>query len=95
AYHGEIALDPATGAVLRIMLKTDLSPDVVDLRRADLAVNYKRIDIGGRSYILPTRSISLWKTPIVVAINDVVFDHYHQFRGEMRIVPPDGGEQPQ
>ena len=95
AYHGEIALEPATGAVLRIVLKTDLSPDVVDLRRADLAVDYKRIDIGGRSYILPTRSISLWKTPTVVAINDVVFDHYHQFRGEMRIVPSDGTDQPQ
>jgi hypothetical protein len=95
AYHGEIALEPATGAVLRIVLKTDLSPDDVDLRRADLAVDYKRIDIGGRSYILPTRSISLSKTPTVVAINDVVFDHYHQFRGEMRIVPSDGTDQPQ
>jgi hypothetical protein len=93
AYHGEIALEPATGAVLRIVLKTDLSPDAVDLRRADLAIDYKRIDIGGRSYILPTRSVSLWKTPTVVAINDVVFDHYHQFRGEIKIVPSNNSDQ--
>jgi hypothetical protein len=93
AYHGEIALEPATGAVLRIVLKSDLSPDVVDLRRADLVVDYKRIDIGGRRYILPARSISLSKAPTAVAINDVVFDQYHQFRGEMRIVPSDGSDQ--
>jgi hypothetical protein len=94
-YHGEIALEPSTGAVLRIVLKTDLSHDVVDLRRADLAVDYKRVDIGGRSYILPTRSVSLLKTSTVVAINDVVFDNYHQFRGEMRIASSDGTDQPQ
>ncbi len=93
AYHGEIALEPATGAVLRVVLKTDLSPDVVDLMRADLAFDYKRIDIGGRSYILPARSVSLLKTPTVVAINDVVFDNYHQFRGEMKIVPSDNSDQ--
>jgi hypothetical protein len=93
AYHGEIAIEPTTGAVLRIVLKADLAPDL-DLSRADLA-DYKRVDIGGRSYILPTRSISLSKTPTVVAINDVVFDQYHQFRGEMRIVPSDSRDQPQ
>jgi hypothetical protein len=25
--------------------------------------------------------------PIVTAINDVVFDNYHQFRGEVRMLP--------
>lgn len=94
AYHGEIAIEPATGAVLRIVLKADLAPDI-DLSRADLAVNYKRVDIGGRSYVLPVKSVSLSKTPTIVAINDVVFDDYHQFRGEMRIVPSDGNDQPQ
>ncbi len=88
AYHGEIAIEQATGAVLRIVLKADLTSDV-DLSRADLAIDYKRVEIGGRNYILPSKSVSISTTPAVVAINDVVFDHYHQFRGEMRIVPED------
>jgi hypothetical protein len=31
--------------------------------------------------------------PKVTAINDVVFDNYHQFRGEMRILPADNADQ--
>jgi hypothetical protein len=31
--------------------------------------------------------------PLVTAINDVVFDDYHRFRGEVRIVQPDSVEQ--
>jgi hypothetical protein len=93
AYHGEIAVEPATGSVLRIVLKTDLTPDV-DLSRADLAVDYKRVDIGGRNYILPVRSVSVSTTPLIIAINDAVFDHYHQFRGEMRILSAEAVNQP-
>lgn len=104
AYHGEIALNPATGAVLRIVLITDLKPDV-NLKRVDIVVDYGPVDIGGHTYICPVRSVSIstdnepvikrisngmiWLGPGIIAINDVVFDHYHEFRGEMRIVPPD------
>ena len=31
--------------------------------------------------------------PKVTAINDVVFEDYHQFRGEMRILPADSADQ--
>jgi hypothetical protein len=104
AYHGEIALNPATGAVLRIVLITDLKPDL-SLKRADIVVDYGPVDIGGHTYICPVKSVSIsmdnepatvikgisngmnWLGPRIIAINDVVFDHYHQFRGEMRIVP--------
>jgi hypothetical protein len=104
AYHGEIALNPATGAVLRIVLIADLKPDV-NLKRADIVVDYGPVDIGGHTYICPVRSVSIsrdnepvikrisngtiWLGPGIIAINQVVFDHYHEFRGEMRIVPAD------
>lgn len=113
AYHGEIAIDPASGAVLRLVLKTDLQPDF-PIKRADVLVEYGPVEIGGRTFICPVKSISITKTgksvfsgrafqdgnrpkqadsndgPLMTAINDVVFDHYHQFRSEVRILPADG-----
>lgn len=102
AYHGEIAVNPVTGAVLRIALMTDLKPDVV-LKRADTVIEYGPVDIGGHTHICPIKSASIstenpqvikgipdsisWLGPRIIAINDVEFDHYHQFRGEVRIVP--------
>ena len=126
AYHGEIAIDPASGAVLRLVVKTDLLPGL-PMERIDLAVNYGPVEIGGKIYICPTRSTSISQAealvffgfmyyvdkngkrshdpndkvqqftrvnvPLVTAINDVVFDDYHRFRGEVRIVQPDSVEQ--
>jgi hypothetical protein len=113
-YHGEITVDPATGAVLRLVIKTDLKPGP-QMLRADLLVEYSPVEIGGKSYICPARSISISKAvevvsrevtspdgkatytvlagmPNVTSINDVVFDNYHQFRGEMRILPADNAD---
>jgi len=67
-YHGEMAIDPESGAILRLVLKTDLeaSPllhveadDETPLRRADILVEYGPVVIGGHSYICPLRSISV------------------------------------
>ena len=58
AYHGEIAINPDTGAILRIVLKTDLKPGI-ELRRMDLVVDYAPVSIGGKSFICPVKSVSL------------------------------------
>lgn len=58
AYHGEIAIDPQTGAIVRIVLRTDLRSGI-ELRRMDLAVDYAPVTIGGRSYICPLKSVSI------------------------------------
>jgi len=126
AYHGEIAIDPVSGAILRLVVKTDLMPGL-PMERIDLVVNYGPVEIGGKTYICPTKSTSISKAaalaffgylyyvdkkggpdydphdkvqqftrvsvPLVTAINDVVFDDYHQFRGEVRLVPSDDAEQ--
>lgn len=114
AYHGEIAVDPKSGAVLRVVLKADLKPGL-PVMRADSMLEYSPVEIGGKSYICPLKSVSIstatdnvtktvWKdtitqpfqefvdAPKVTAINDIVFDHYHQFRGEMRILPANSAE---
>jgi hypothetical protein len=114
-YHGEIAVNPETGDVLRLVVKTDLKTDV-PMYRADVVVEYGAVEIGGKTYICPIKSIAIstamalftpgmgiyvetepdWGTNMggkdqfkVTSINDVIFDNYHKFQSEMRILPFD------
>jgi hypothetical protein len=57
-YHGEIAVDPATGTILRLTLRADMTDDD-PLATADLMVEYGSIEIGGQSYICPIRSVAI------------------------------------
>ena len=58
AYHGEIAIDPATGSILRIAIQADLN-NAYPLTRADLAVEYGPVEIGGKTYICPLHSVAI------------------------------------
>ena len=105
AYHGEIAIDPVTGAVVRLVLQTELQP-TYPIVRADVVVEYGPVEMGGKTYICPVKSISISKSPIrqgngvwysnstatglkKTAINDYVFENYHLFRGDARILTGD------
>jgi hypothetical protein len=57
AYHGEIAIDPASGAVLRVAVEQNLQ-GFVPADRADLMVAYGPVTIDDRKYICPVRSVS-------------------------------------
>jgi hypothetical protein len=107
-FHGEIAIDPATGAVYRLVIITDLSPSD-PIFQAEIMVEYEPVDIGGKTYICPRKSVTITTAiaPIVhrsycsnddcspphvyrpkdTAINDTVYDSYHVFRSESRILP--------
>ncbi len=57
-YHGEIAVDPSTGAILRLVLQADLQPDD-PISRADVEVEYAPVALGGATFICPTRSVAV------------------------------------
>ena len=57
AYHGEVSVDPATGIILRVTIEADFEPGV-EMKRADIMVEYGPVDIGGTHYICPLRSVS-------------------------------------
>ncbi len=57
-YHGTIAIDPATGAVLRITIQAELSHGD-PLLRAETMVEYSSVGIGDRQFICPVRSIAI------------------------------------
>jgi len=101
-YHGEIAIDPATGSILRLTVEADLEPDL-PLNRSDVMVEYGPVEIGGKTYICPLHSVSIsrgrtlrrlqdWGEafstygPFETMLNDVSFSDYHVFRSESRML---------
>jgi VWFA-related protein len=93
-YHGDLALDPAAGTVLRLTLEADLSNQL--LTNAGIAVEYGNVEIDGKSYVCPIRSVavSLEYNPAVRVIggsamlkriNEVSFTNYHKFGSTARI----------
>lgn len=58
AYHGEIAVDPSSGTILRLTLRADLDPDD-PMSKADLMVEYGSVEIGGQKYVCPVKSVAL------------------------------------
>ena len=102
-FHGEFAIDPASGAILRLTLEADLEPRL-PLDRSDIMVEYGPQVLGGRTYICPARSVSIsrqrvimdmhgWSesykvyAPFETLLNDVAFDKYHLFRPTVRMLP--------
>jgi hypothetical protein len=109
-YHGEIAVDPVSGTILRLVLAADMKPDDFTVK-SGIAVEYGRVEIGGRSYFGPVKSVSstlahsplqmdpqgcLWNEALPglkTSLNDVVFEDYHMFRAETRVLAGNEGDQ--
>jgi len=68
-YHGEIAIDPASGAILRIVVVADLEQKL-PLEWSGVVVEYGPVDIGGKTYIYPTRSVALTRSRTVRILHE-------------------------
>ena len=101
-YHGELMIDPESGAILRLTVEADLEPRM-PLMRSNIMVQYGPETIGGNTYICPAHSVSLWRGrrsvqvhewgesfrvygPFETMLDDVSFGDYHMFRGEAHIL---------
>ena len=106
AYHGEIAFDPVTGAILRMTMEAEMPPNEV-VSTAGMYVEYAPVEIGGKTYICPVKSVSIlkahtalppkgmqsaasYKGPAKTFLNDVAFGQYRRFGSETRILTGDG-----
>jgi hypothetical protein len=90
AYRGEIAIDSADGAILRIVLRLDPEAYHWLLSPADMEVEYGPVVIGDKTYICPVKGVAVsggWEN---LWLNDVVFEQYHLFRSDVRILPDFG-----
>lgn len=95
-YHGELFLDPKSGAIVRVTLEAELGPAEV-IRRAAISVEYGEVEIGGTKYICPVRSVAISEdmdrpgkviggAVPVRRINETTFTGYHRFGSESRIL---------
>lgn len=105
AYHGEIAVDPATGTIERISILSEASPPFQNAGTGIL-VEYGAVVLGGRSTICPLHGVAISKTPVVLGLdslhsaetpweidlNDVAFTRYHLFRADVRILNKEESE---
>jgi VWFA-related protein len=117
-YHGEMAVDPANGAILRLTLEADLKP-ADKIVRSEILVEYGPVEIGGKTYICPLKSVSISDAPALgsnafefqryrggallehdshtapmhlrAMLNDVVFEQYHLFRANARMIAGSNG----
>lgn len=103
SFHGEIAIEPQTGRIMRITVQADLagrSP----LKESGIAVEYGPVIMGGQTYICPLKSISiarnrqLWGLtefgtsfriygPFKSLLGNTVFNQYHLFQSTTTILP--------
>jgi hypothetical protein len=103
AYHGEVAIDPASGAILRVTVDADLEPRLPILS-SGILVEYGPVVIGEKTYIVPIRSVSIsrWRGVSILKewgqtfgvygrfktmLSDITFSKYHIFRAQSRILP--------
>jgi VWFA-related protein len=68
-YHGQMAVDPATGSILRLTLEAELKEND-PVSKASIVVEYGSVEIGGKNYICPVKSISLSRAETTQLLHD-------------------------
>ena len=72
-YHGEFAVDPESGAIMRMVIEADLREDRdphSPLIRSAQMIEYGPVEIGGKRYISPLRSVSVLRGRTNVVMYD-------------------------
>lgn len=106
AYYGEIAIDPDSGDIFRVMEIAEMTPPQEKVQ-AQLLVEYAPVTLGDRSYICPVRGVAMIKIPtsadpglqktdipaLQTYLNDETFTEYHLFRADTQILPEPGVQQ--
>ncbi|AXC09715.1 hypothetical protein ACPOL_0334 [Acidisarcina polymorpha] len=102
-FHGELAIDPQSGAILRLTMQADFQPRM-PLDESDVMVEYGPVAIGGNTYVCPLKSVSISRqrhilglhewgldfnvyAPFESLLNDTAFSNYHLFHSTVRMLP--------
>lgn len=102
-YHGEFAVDPASGTILRLTVQADLEPRL-PMQQSDVMVEYTPVMIGGTTYFCPTRSVTVsrqrttmdiheWSesfkvyAPFETVLSDMAYQKFHLFHSVSRLLP--------
>jgi VWFA-related protein len=102
-YHGEVAIDPQNGSILRLEWSADLK-STTPIAQSNIMIEYAPVEIGGTKYICPVRSVAMMRArsvieasewdesfltygPYTTKLNEIQFSNYRQFRSTVRILP--------
>jgi VWFA-related protein len=97
AYQGEMSIDAASGAVLRVTEQAvGLSADF-PVKRTWTTVEYMPVTLGGGSFLVPAKSVTFmealrWSGRIEQYLNRSEFRSYHKFEAESTVAfeaPPE------
>lgn len=101
-YQGEIAIDPVSGAILRLAWDADLT-STTPMTLSKVEIEYGPVEIAGKNYVCPLRSIAMVRGrsvidlalgnenfatygPYATMLNDISFSNYHVFRSDAKIL---------
>jgi VWFA-related protein len=102
-FHGEIAVDPSTGAILRLTTQADLEWRL-PLERSDVMVEYRPVVKETKTFLCPSRAVSISRhrrtmvisewgegfkiyAPFETLLNQQRFEKYHIFGSTSRLLP--------
>ncbi len=93
-YHGTLAVDPNTGAILRITIEAELKSDD-PISKAATMVQYGPVTIGDHTFIFPVHSMALSvekpglnsrpEDPSTLLVNQAIFTGYHRLGATIRM----------
>jgi VWFA-related protein len=66
-YRDEVTINPTDGTIVRLLLKFDMH-EYVPMDRDEIVIDYGPVDIGGKTYLCPTRSLSLARGRSIVSL---------------------------
>jgi hypothetical protein len=89
AYNGSIWVDPNTARVLRLERQARNIPPDFPIDTAESSIDYSFVTIEGKSFLLPVHAESLGcqRGSSFCTHNIIDFRNYHQFKGDIKIVP--------
>jgi VWFA-related protein len=81
---GEFAVNPETGSIMRLVINADLDEErdpTVPIIRSEIMVEYGPVELGGKTYICPQRSVSISRARSERVIHEwgMVFTIYGYF----------------
>lgn len=89
AYSGTVWIDPNTARVLRIEKQARNIPSDFPMDEVESAVDYSYVLIGEKSFLLPVHAETLGcqRGTSNCSHNVIDFRNYHQFKGDIKIIP--------
>src|SRR5277367_6647823 len=65
----EIAIDPESGTVLRLQMQFDVH-NYVPMDLDEIAIEYGAVEIGGKTYFCPIRSVSVARSRSLISLKE-------------------------